>query len=322
MSLVSRLASAVEQLFITTEPAVVEQKQRRKAKNILWREWRHCNDAEYCQHLVGLISDVAPHHELRGQERPLAGEVETALRLAGQLWPQTQAAWTDSLRLLDEERQQPASPTQLVADLQSSDWVRRFVARHTLSTLGGEAAAPVVAAVAADERSSVRDVAIWLLRSIEAETRDRLSAHSSRLLCPRCLVRFYANEVLVTDLPPFVYYGCRACGQSREFLEWPDEVVTVLDKGMDAAYIEQDGLLRGNWLQFRSLFDCDWVEIIQATDEDVERFAVQVGNDTDLFRKPHYQTMPCLVNPKCRLSDNTLRILEHIFGEVKNAPII
>ena len=58
------------------------------------------------------------------------------------------------------------------------------------------------------------------------------------------------------------------------------------------------------------------MEIIQATDEEVERFAVQVGNDTDPYREPRYEQMQCSVDPKCQLSENTLRILESIFGPV------
>jgi hypothetical protein len=64
------------------------------------------------------------------------------------------------------------------------------------------------------------------------------------------------------------------------------------------------------------LFDCDWVEINQATDEDIERFAVQLGNDTDPLRRPRYREMRCLVGPECHLSENTLRILKNMFGQV------
>jgi hypothetical protein len=74
--------------------------------------------------------------------------------------------------------------------------------------------------------------------------------------------------------------------------------------------------LRVNWLLRRSLFDFDRVEIIQASDEDVERFVVQVGNDTDPLRKPRYQEMTCRLGVDCHLSENTLRILEHTFREV------
>ncbi|MEJ2556606.1 MAG: hypothetical protein P8186_10325, partial [Anaerolineae bacterium] len=58
------------------------------------------------------------------------------------------------------------------------------------------------------------------------------------------------------------------------------------------------------------------VEIILATDEDVERFAIQVGNDTDPYRKPRYRQMPCIVKPGCELSENTWRVLDSLFGQV------
>jgi len=48
----------------------------------------------------------------------------------------------------------------------------------------------------------------------------------------------------------------------------------------------------------------------------VERFAVQVGNDTDPFRRPRYRQMRCVVKPECNLSENTLRILDSVFGQV------
>ena len=78
----------------------------------------------------------------------------------------------------------------------------------------------------------------------------------------------------------------------------------------------QDGVLYVNWLQHRSLFDFDRVEIIQATDEEIERFVVQVGNDTDLVRQIRYPQMRCQVSPDCHLSENTLRVLRTRFGEV------
>jgi hypothetical protein len=64
------------------------------------------------------------------------------------------------------------------------------------------------------------------------------------------------------------------------------------------------------------LFDFEQVEIIQATDEDVERFAVQVGNDTDPVRQPHYAQMQRFIAPQCQLSENSLRVLQIMFGQV------
>jgi hypothetical protein len=93
--------------------------------------------------------------------------------------------------------------------------------------------------------------------------------------------------------------------------------VAVLDASWGKVQAEEDGLLQVNWLIHRTLFDFDWIKIIQATDEDVERFAVQVGNDTDPFRKPRYHQIPCRVRSGCQLSENTMRILDRMFGQVE-----
>ncbi|MBN1993203.1 MAG: hypothetical protein JW953_10905 [Anaerolineae bacterium] len=316
MSLFSKLTATVGHLFTTTEPAIVEQKQRRQVQHILRREWRHCNDREYGQHLAALLAGTPLDGEIKEQDRPPALAVERALRQACQLWPQAQAVWADPLCLLDQQQQQPPSPEHLIAELQNADWRKRFIARHTLLALGGEAV-PHLAALATNKKTLLGEDAVWLLRSIEADTMARFSAHYTYLLCPRCLVHYYANQVYRPDLPPIVYYGCRTCGQSREFLEWRGQVVTVLDKRMEAAYTEQEGIIWGNWFLSRSLFDCDWVEIIRATDEDVERFAIQIGNDTDPFRKPRYKEMRCVIGPECQLSENTLRILNRMFGQIE-----
>ena len=77
--------------------------------------------------------------------------------------------------------------------------------------------------------------------------------------------------------------------------------------------------MRANWLKYKTLFDFDMVEIINATDEDVERFVVQVGNDTDQTRKKRYKNMDCIVGLNCNLSENTIRILQRTFGQVKRS---
>jgi hypothetical protein len=55
----------------------------------------------------------------------------------------------------------------------------------------------------------------------------------------------------------------------------------------------------------------------QASDEAVERFAIQVGNDTDPARRPYYASMPCLIWPGCSLSENSIKILKRTFGQVE-----
>jgi hypothetical protein len=118
------------------------------------------------------------------------------------------------------------------------------------------------------------------------------------------------------------YYGCRTCGQSRQFLYCPQGVIAVLGTVSSvSAQNQHDGLLRVNWLTRRTLFDFKQVEIIQATDEDVERFAVQVGNDTDPVRQPHYAQMQCFIAPQCQLSENSPRVLQIMFGQVEHREV-
>ena len=109
----------------------------------------------------------------------------------------------------------------------------------------------------------------------------------------------------------------RLCYQSREFIDCSKGVVAVLDAAWTGAQDLRDGLLRVNWLARRALFDFTAIEIVQATDEDVERFAVQAGNDADPLRRPLFASMRCVVNPACGLSENTLRVLESVFGSVE-----
>lgn len=77
-------------------------------------------------------------------------------------------------------------------------------------------------------------------------------------------------------------------------------------------------MLRVNWLRRRALFDFDQIEIIQATDQQVEELVTMVGNDTDSWRRSRYRQMRCFIDPDCKLTENTVRILRDTFGEVKN----
>ncbi len=159
----------------------------------------------------------------------------------------------------------------------------------------------------------LKSIATEWLRAIARRTTEQLGDRSPQVLCPFCLTRYKARKVLLESSAYITYYGCRICGQSREFLE--GRVVAVLDSRMDTERVQQDGTLRVNWLVRRALFDFDEVEIVQAPDEDVERFVVQVGNDTDDFRRSRYKKMACTIVSDCRLSENTLRILKSTFDE-------
>jgi len=179
--------------------------------------------------------------------------------------------------------------------------------------LGGEAA-PTLQELAAITEPKLRQTAIQLLRGIAEETQQRLADQASQLLCPHCFVRCGPHKVNLSWFDSLTYYGCRICRQSRKFLK--GHVVAVLNTHMEKEWFEQDGTLHVNWLARRTLFDFDGVVIAKAGDEEIERFMVQVGNDTDPTRQPRYQHMRCAISSHCRLSQNTRRILERMFGEI------
>jgi len=89
---------------------------------------------------------------------------------------------------------------------------------------------------------------------------------------------------------------------------------------MTGEYEELDGTVRLNALKLEWGFDFDRVEIVDATDAGVERFAMAVGNETNEARQESFERMRCVVRPGCQLCENTLRILRSTFGKVRVDP--
>lgn len=96
-------------------------------------------------------------------------------------------------------------------------------------------------------------------------------------------------------------------------------MVVGLDRSSTAIEDIQGDTLWVNWLRYRQLFDFDEVELVDASEEDVERFDTQVRNDPDKIRQKEYKKMLCTVGFTCHLSENTLRSLRHTFGRVEIA---
>lgn len=157
---------------------------------------------------------------------------------------------------------------------------------------------------------------IQMIVDICQRTTQRGKDHGVPLVCKRCFAHFNILPITLPDKGQITYYGCRLCGQSREFLPLEAEVIAVLNNQETTEWVQDKGQIKVNWLVHRKLFDFDQVEIQQATDEEVERFAVQVGNDTDESRRSRYQEMACIISPDCQLSESAVRVLDHIFGKV------
>ena len=174
---------------------------------------------------------------------------------------------------------------------------------------------PILQSVANDKNHPAQAVAVQLIREIAPTTIYLHKKDEALLVCPQCLVRCAEHSANVSWLVDAVYFGCRQCHQSRTFFE-VDRIVAVLDNRSNSKPVQQELTLTVNWLNHRKPFDFDAIKIIRATDEDVERFAVQVGNDTDPVRQPRYKQMRCQISSGCKLSENTLRILRRTFRQV------
>ena len=162
---------------------------------------------------------------------------------------------------------------------------------------------------------SLAHVALQLLADIGQETTDRLSNPANRLLCRACLVYCHSHQA-VLPWGAMTYYGCRSCRQSRHFLDMTNrQVMALLDHASRDEIHETDEYIQINWFTRHQWFDFDAVVIQNATDEDVERFAIEVGNDTDPIRSANYKQITCRISPSCHLSENSLRVLRHIFGK-------
>ncbi|OPZ85642.1 MAG: hypothetical protein BWY76_01332 [bacterium ADurb.Bin429] len=210
----------------------------------------------------------------------------------------------------------PALEQVLRDDLLGGNWEKRFYAMQYLARLGGVAVEPLAGVAVTGKYARL---ARWLLRCIGRETTARLTSRAEAVLCPTCLCHPGPHHVSIALHRPVTYFGCRCCGQSETFREHRP-VVAVLDARVSERMTDDHGGIRVNWLAWDRLFDFDRVEIIHATDYDVERFCVLVGNDTDNRRISRYRRMPVAVAATCVLSENTIRVLRSRFGRVELAP--
>jgi hypothetical protein len=109
---------------------------------------------------------------------------------------------------------------------------------------------------------------------------------------------------------------CRACGKAGRF-ENVQVLVAVLDKRGISDPQHQGSTLRVNWLEKKQPFDFDRVEVVEATDADVEEFVRQTRYDSDPQLQKRLPRMQCVVNAQCHFQrENTMTILRQTFGSV------
>lgn len=174
---------------------------------------------------------------------------------------------------------------------------------------------PSLQAIARCRGLSLQPVARQLLLDMGQEPGVEAPPNLNSVICQDCLAPYESTSSSLLPVDPNAVAACPVCGKRQGY--FAGIVEAVLDQNMGDAQIIQGVTLRVNWLKRRTIFDFDRVSIAVASDEEVERFAVQVGNDTDSTRQARYKVMACLVSPGCALSENTRRILGRTFGTVE-----
>lgn len=194
-----------------------------------------------------------------------------------------------------------------------ANWLRELVYNYPLLLAMGGRAVPALLNFAHNENSPLKEIALRLLKDIAEISKSQYAHQTLPILCPDCLTNY--QELDINIGLGFTYWACRNCLQNSEFLL--GEVVAVLDSDRSTKIKVKDDLVEVNWLLHRRPFDFNRVQIVQATDEDIERFAVQIGNDTDDLRQARYKTIPCFVSAEYALSENSRRVLEQVFEIVE-----
>jgi hypothetical protein len=241
--------------------------------------------------------------------RPAPAAVEAAMREACRAREDVRQAWGRVLDELAARKSVPAKASALTPALSHAYWAERYQARQLLAHLGG----PAMEGVAGRLREpAVATDARWLLAAISADTRRRLAHKAKRLLCPHCLAKCTEQQVMPAAGRRISYYGCRLCQQSQTFIE--GEAVLVLDDRMAEERTFTDGVFLVNALRTPTFCDCDRILITRASEYEVERFCIRMGNDTDPFRTGRHKRLPVTVC--CALPENSRRILGSLFGKV------
>jgi len=200
----------------------------------------------------------------------------------------------------------------LVRQLRGWEQGVRIAACNALGLLGDLRAVEPLVARLNDGDYAVREAAregLWAIAGA-------LDPQASSLLCRKHWTRTEKCVVHEEETKRVYYWGCRVCRSAGLLVPGAGESVAVLDRRMDVAGELSDGVFRGNWLRRVSLLDFDRVEIIDATDDEVERLCVQVMSDTDQHQTGRYRAMRCAVSPECGLSAATINMLRNAFGEV------
>ena len=216
------------------------------------------------------------------------------------------------------EQRKPGPLDTLAFRLRTGDWETRLVACHGLAARGPEAI-PALASIALQRGHPGRPWAARVLEPLAHHTHvDRVRLRT--LVCPRCLVRYRRTWIPVHGLRWFRVDGCARCHGTESPLHCPGEVIAVLDRRARRRIRLVRGTLAVSWFHGRPAADYDRVTILDASDRDVEGFAIQAANEPDRRRRRRHRRAPVQIAPGCALGENTRRVLRATFAGIETAP--
>ena len=109
--------------------------------------------------------------------------------------------------------------------------------------------------------------------------------------------------------------SCRTC-KSTLYAARVQSIVATLDEQMGPLSSVEGHQLKINWLKLNRLFDFDEVDIITASDQDIMRFCMLVGNDSDAYRIPKYARVKCTIHNADQLNTQTRTVIKRCFPMV------
>lgn len=143
-----------------------------------------------------------------------------------------------------------------------------------------------------------------------------------QLYCVKCVARAMSfksptyNNTNIFFSDSFFYVACRKCESNLFFSEEIRRVILVLDRNMEEDMTVDGENLVVNQLRRDQLTDFDEIRIIDADDYQVERFAMQIKNDTDDKRREWLSYTLVHLNSKLSLSQSKINMLRDHFEVV------
>ena len=197
------------------------------------------------------------------------------------------------------------NPEIVANNMQSDDYVRRFIARQQCVQVGGEMV-PLLNRVSAD-------LALLLITQISTSTTKKLS--KGRHLCPECCSVVQQRTASFSG-HAFKYWGCRICHNSRQIAKFKGALIGTIDPTSSVTLATDSINYFWNYSRTEFIGDLDRFEVCGGSDEDVERFLIDLSDEQDEERLRMYRKAPLILKIS-GVSDNTIRMGKEFFKRVK-----